>query len=295
MTGGRPGTDAAVTERKAHAKVNLFLEVLGERPDGYHEIETVMVKVALADELSFRPRADGEVTIRCEGLDLPAEDNLAVRAARLLKERAGGTLGLDIELRKNVPAAAGLGGGSSDAAAELEAADELWGLGMGARELARVGAEVGSDVPFFLLADAGVCTGRGEKVEPVVVKASPAVVIAHPGAKLSTEEVYANVSRKDLTGPRKSPSLVVRELGSGGTEGLGTVLFNRLEAAAARLCPEVRALKARLVELGAAGAVMSGSGSAVAGLFSDNDAALEAVSDLKSTGFWVALTKFVRR
>lgn len=281
--------------RRAHAKVNLFLELLGGRPDGYHEIETVMVKVALADEMSFRPRADGEVTIECEGLRIASEENLAVKAARLLKERAGCPLGLDIELRKSIPAGAGLGGGSSDAAAALEAANELWGLGLAAEELAGVGAELGSDVPFFLLADAGVCTGRGEKVEPVAVRANAAVVLAHPGRRLSTKAVYANVSRKDLTGPRKSPTLLVRELGAGGTEGLGAVLFNRLEGAAARLCPEVRALKARLAALGAAGAVMSGSGSAVAGLFSDNDAALEAASELKSTGFWVASTEFLRR
>ena len=279
-------------ERKAHAKVNLFLEVLGERPDGYHEIETVMAKVALADEMSFRLRTDDEVTIACEGLDVPPEENLAVKAARLLKERAGSSLGLDIELRKNIPVGAGLGGGSSDAAAALDAANELWGLGLEAEELARVGAELGSDVPFFLLAHVALCKGRGEEVDSIPSKADPAVVLAHPGVQLSTKEVYARASRKDLTEARKRAILMVRRLGAGDMEGLSKALFNRLEAAAASLCPDVVFLKDRLTALGAAGAVMTGSGSAVAGLFPRYAAALDAVRNLRSTNCWVALTRF---
>ena len=281
-------------ERKAHAKVNLFLEILGERPDGYHEIETVMAKVALADEMSFRARTDGEVTIACEGLNVPPEENLAVRAARLLKERSGSPLGLDIELRKNIPVGAGLGGGSSDAASTLDAANELWRLGVEAEGLATVGAELGSDVPFFLLAHAGVCKGRGEEVESIPLRTDPAVVLAHPGVQLSTKEVYARASRKDLTEARKRAILLVGQLGAGDMEGLGRALFNRLEEAAAGLCPDVMSLKDRLLAQGAAGAVMTGSGSAVAGLFPEKAVALDAVRDLKSTNFWVALTRFQR-
>ncbi len=149
-------------------------------------------------------------------------------------------------------------------------------------------------MPFFLLARVGVCRGRGEKVEPIRARANPSLVLASRGARLSTKEVYANVSRKDLTGTRRDSTLLVRELWAGDTEGLGAVVFNRLEAAATRLCPGIGALKAQLGGLGAAGAVMSGSGSAVAGIFSDSDAACDAAKNLKSTGHWVALTEFAR-
>jgi len=273
-----------VLRRKAHAKVNLFLEVLGERPDGYHEIETVMVKLALADEMAFHVRTDGKVTLRSEGLDIPAGENLAARAARLLKERTSSAQGLDIELRKKIPIGAGLGGGSSDAAVSLEAANDLWDLGLGRDELARLGAELGSDVPFFLLARAAVCRGRGERVEPFAVNAGPVVVLAHPGVRLATGDVYSNLSGKDLTGVRKRATEMAESLRVGGMNRLRAALFNRLEDAVLRLCPEVGALKSRMTTLGAGGVVMTGSGSAIAAFFSDSDAASHVAHHLESAG-----------
>ena len=149
-----------------------------------------------------------------------------------MKERTGCAGGLEIELRKKIPVGAGLGGGSSDAAATLEAANELWGLGRCKAELARLASELGSDVPFFLLAHAAVCRGRGERVEPVRSRLRAAIVLAHPNVHLSTRAVYANLAEGHLTKAAGHATLVVHQLGTARTGALRNVLCNRLESAA---------------------------------------------------------------
>ena len=147
------GSASAEDERrvKAPAKINLSLEVLGKRDDGYHEIRTVMQSVALCDDLCFRERSDGRIVLRASDRDLPPPaENLVVRAARLLAERTGIGPGVPIGLEKTIPMGAGRGGGSSDCAATLKALNELWDLGLGRDELCGFAAELGSDVPFFL-------------------------------------------------------------------------------------------------------------------------------------------------
>src|SRR5262249_968079 len=155
---------------QAPAKVNLFLEVLGKRPDGYHDLEPLMVAVDVTDTLEFWPDESGALTLTCDAPGLTTgPDNLVLRAAESLKRQVNHRGGAAIHLAKRIPIQAGLAGGSSDAATTLKALNRLWNLGLTDTELARVGAEIGSDVAFFFASGAAWCTGRGEKVEPITL------------------------------------------------------------------------------------------------------------------------------
>ena len=182
---------AGGVEVLAPAKLNLFLEVLGRRPDGYHEIESVMVAVSLYDSLTFRDDPSGEISLRCNEPALPVGgDNLVVMAAERLKASAGSLRGARIVLDKAIPAESGLAGGSSDAAATLVALDRLWDLRLPPERLLELAAEIGSDVAFFIHGPAAVCRGRGERVEPVLLKESYHFVLVRPPVGISTADVY---------------------------------------------------------------------------------------------------------
>jgi 4-diphosphocytidyl-2-C-methyl-D-erythritol kinase len=251
----------------APAKVNLFLEVLGRRPDGYHELETLMLAVSLYDTLTFADDPAGPVRLTCDRPELSVgPDNLVVRAAELLRQRTGHAGGATAHLTKRIPTAAGLAGGSSDAAATLAGLNRLWKLGLGKAELAALGAELGSDVPFFFDAPAAWCTGRGERVEKVPLGAALHLVVACPAAGLSTAEVYRNVTvpQQPVDG-----SALRDAVARGDVETTGRLLHNRLQAPAVMLCPAVDEVLGRMRELGPAGCLMSGSGSSVAALCRD--------------------------
>ncbi len=239
------------------AKLNLFLEVLGRRPDGYHELSTVMVPVGLYDTLTVREAKGFRLDV--DGPPLPGT-NTVEKAFRAVAKRRR-IPGVRASLVKGIPAGSGMGGGSSDAAAMIEALDALFDLGLDRHEVA---AEIGSDVNFFLERGPALCSGRGEKVAPIPSGPELHAVIFWPGFSLSTAAVYARV--RDFLTPR--PRVVIdflNSFGQEGPEGLGRVLFNRLELAAFALHPELSALRGRLAEM-AAGARMTGSGSALYGL-----------------------------
>ncbi len=251
---------AAVWAR-APAKVNLHLEVLGRRADGYHDLATLMVAVSLYDTLEFRDDPSGDVRLVCDHPELSSgPDNLVCRAAQLMRQRAGIGSGVEVRLRKRIPLAAGLAGGSSDAAATLAGLNRLWRLGWGPAELARLGAELGSDVSFFFYAPAAWCTGRGELVEPLPLGASLDLVLACPPVGLATASVF-----RALTVPSspRDGAEVCRAVRAGDREEVGRLLFNRLQPAAEGLCPAVARLRARLADRGPLGALMTGSGSTV--------------------------------
>ena len=242
------------------AKLNLFLEILGRRPDGYHELSTVMAPVGLYDTLTLTPAR--RFTLEVEGPPLPGTNTVEKAWAAVARRRK--IPGVRARLVKGVPAGSGMGGGSSDAAAMIEALDRLFDLGLDRHEVA---AEIGSDVNFFLERGPALCTGRGEKVAPIASGPELHAVILWPGFSLSTAAVYRRV-REFLT---PSPRVVIDFLNSFAREGPGgleAVLFNRLESAAFALHPELAALRARLAELLPNGARMTGSGSALYGLCS---------------------------
>jgi 4-diphosphocytidyl-2-C-methyl-D-erythritol kinase len=272
----------------APAKLNLFLEVLGRRPDGYHEIESLMVAVNLHDSLTFTDDPTGEISLRCNEPTLPVGgDNLVVMAADRLKASARSLRGARIVLDKAIPAESGLAGGSSDAAATLLALDRLWDLRLPAEQLHELAAEIGSDVAFFIHGPAAVCRGRGERVEPVPLRQHYHFVLVRPPVGISTADVYRRVVPPEKPRPIGP---VLDALSQGGFAELGRSLFNRLQPVAEALRPELARVKDALASLGPlqSGLLMSGSGSAYFGLCPDSAAASRAAEILKTLGLgWV--------
>jgi 4-diphosphocytidyl-2-C-methyl-D-erythritol kinase len=245
----------------APAKVNLHLEVLGKRPDGFHAIETLMVTVGLFDTLVFRESPTSDVQLTCTDRALSVgPDNLVVRAARLLQERSGCVRGCRLRLVKRIPTAAGLAGGSTDAAAALLGLNRLWQLGLTTSDLAQLGAELGSDVPFFFHAPAAWCTGRGEIVSAVPVGGRLDLVLLCPTFGMPTAQVYRDVAVPEQ--PQLGEAIRAA-LSRGDAEELGRKLFNRLAEPAARLDARIADYYKRLAALAPAGQLMSGSGSSL--------------------------------
>jgi 4-diphosphocytidyl-2-C-methyl-D-erythritol kinase len=264
----------------APAKVNLFLEVLGKRPDGYHEIATLMVAVRLYDTLVFRAVPTKDLTLRCSNAQLSSgPDNLVLRAAKLLQERTGCQGGASIRLIKRIPMAAGLAGGSADAAATLLGLNDLWKLGRSDAELAKIGAEIGSDIPFFFHTPAAWCTGRGEIVAPVPLSIPLDFVLLCPSFGMPTAAVYKNV----VVPPTPTSGDAIRAaLGQGDVDLIGKLLHNRLQTAAAGLDPRIAEYAHMLAEATPAGSLMSGSGSTLFALCGSPDEADRVAASLKT-------------
>ncbi|HXD87016.1 MAG TPA: 4-(cytidine 5'-diphospho)-2-C-methyl-D-erythritol kinase [Urbifossiella sp.] len=266
----------------APAKLNLFLEILGKRPDGYHDLATLMVAVNLFDTLEFARRSDSVVALEWEAADLPpAAQNFVYLAACELRAVANRPdLGADIRLTKRIPLQAGLGGGSSDAAAAILGLNELWNLNLSADQLAAIAARIGSDVAFFLALPAAWCTGRGEIVAPETPGTSFHIVLICPPAGLSTAAVYQGV-RIPLNPVDGSAARAAFR--AGDPDALGAALVNRLQAAAFHLAPVVETVYRRLVGLNPAGCLMSGSGSAVFALCRDAHEAERVAAAVRAT------------
>jgi 4-diphosphocytidyl-2-C-methyl-D-erythritol kinase len=246
------------------AKVNLFLEILNKRPDGYHELVTLMVAVRLFDILTFKEESTDVIRFTCDDPRVPASgENLVWRATELIRRETGCKHGVHIQLQKQIPMAAGLGGGSSDAAATLVALNRLWKLRLATPELIALAARLGSDVPFFISATAAWCTGRGELVAPFQMAKPLHLVLACPAAGLSTAEVYRQVV---VPKRPRSPERMKRALATGDVEAIGAAVFNRLQPVAERRCAEVKALRSLFGALAPAGHLMSGSGSSYVAL-----------------------------
>jgi 4-diphosphocytidyl-2-C-methyl-D-erythritol kinase len=247
----------------AAAKVNLALEVLGKRADGYHELATVMQTVDLADRLVLED-AD-ELTLTTTSPEVPTDGgNLALRAASLLREAAKVDRGVRVTLDKRIPVAAGLGGGSSDAAAVLVGLNRLWRLRWPEARLAEVAETLGMDVPFFLKGGVALGTGRGERLTPMMGMAL-ALVLVNPGTALSTAAVYGRVTPAMYSNGARARTMAAA-LRTRKPARVAASLYNGLEAAVTGVSAEVPRMRAALVAAGALGAVMSGSGPTVFGV-----------------------------
>jgi 4-diphosphocytidyl-2-C-methyl-D-erythritol kinase len=251
---------------KCPAKVNLFLKVLGKRSDGYHEVQNVMQTVTLFDELYVRRERSG-LSLICsnEVLAEEAEKNLAYRAAELFFGQGHAHGGVRLELTKNIPIAAGLGGGSSDAACCLLALNELFASGLSPEELRLLAAELGSDVPFFVEGGTALCTGKGEVVTQLPPAPHFAGIVASPGDSMKTGEMYGRLTPEDFQGPEAEEML--GSIRSGRLENVCSALFNTFEKVALRAMPEIAALKKRLEDVGSVGSLLCGSGPTVFGVF----------------------------
>lgn len=256
----------------ARAKINLTLEVLGKRPDGYHEVAMVMQSIELHDYLEFSAAPSG-IELKVKGDGAPAnKDNLVYRAAELLQGYKGLTRGAHILLQKNIPVAAGLAGGSSDAAATLIALNKLWGAGLSLPELMELGARLGSDIPFCLLGGTALARGRGEKVEPLPACPDMGLVLVKPPQELSTARVYQAFDQ-DEPAFKPEHSELVKGLINKDLQTICRHLGNMLEPVAIKMLPVIAAIKDKLRLAGAMGVLMSGSGPTVYGLATDLAAA----------------------
>jgi 4-diphosphocytidyl-2-C-methyl-D-erythritol kinase len=264
---------------QAPAKVNLVLRVLDRRADGYHNLWSLMQTVGLFDELRFRIRHDSpEIRLRCDEATLPVDGrNLVHRAATAVLQSAGRPFGLDVRIEKRIPMGAGLGGGSSDAAATILAVTRLLGQHRSADDMAAVGQTVGSDVPFFFHAPTALVQGRGEEVAPVRLTGDRWIVLVNPGFSIATRWAYERLSetrrevrplREDLRGLTRDAMLT--------WEQVLPLMENDFEAALHPVHPTLRVIKHRLLDQGAEAALLSGSGATVFGVFRDRQTALAA-------------------
>jgi 4-diphosphocytidyl-2-C-methyl-D-erythritol kinase len=245
--------------RRSPAKINLTLRIVGRRPDGYHDIESLVARISLYDTISVRPRDDGRRTVECSDPTIPADErNLALQAASRLAEVAGRREGVHIAIDKRIPAGAGLGGGSSNAATVLRLLNDLWRLGVSPVELARIGAQLGSDVPLFFHGPVCILRGRGEEIEEVAQRLATAVTLLLPALQCSTRAVYDAWDGMPFqpTGPPLNE--ILQRLGR--PVDLAPLLFNELEAPARAAYPELAAFAAGLAACSPSPVRMTGSG-----------------------------------
>ena len=258
-------------QMKAFAKINWFLSVLGRREDGYHDICSLMQCVDLCDTLLFENSEALEIV--SDIADLPQEKNLVFRAASLMRDMVGGRRGAKIALTKDIPLAAGMGGGSSDAAATLVGLDRLWGTDLGADRLREMGAAIGSDVPFFIGNSYAAAEGRGERIRPLQGAPELSLLLINPRIVVSTAWAYT-ACQIGLTKKPVDIKLFCQTLARKDFNALSSMLVNDLESAVVSAYPEIGRIKERLYQLGASAAAMSGSGSTVFGVFRSDEEAL---------------------
>ena len=274
--------ESDVATVRCPAKLNLFLEVSGKRPDGYHEIETVMSCITLADRLSFAVAEASEIQFRqnaqfaSDSNLLPSpQENLVVKSLLRFQQEANVSLGAHVELAKSIPTQAGLGGASSDAAAALLLANRMWRVNWSMPRLAEFAATIGSDVPFFLSGGFAVCSGRGEQIVPCPGIAGVPVVVVRPPVGFATLEVY-----REHVPPKETQSSqdLVAALRSGNLRQAARSMFNRLQTAAAKLSDWPERLAHCFSRIPTIGHQMTGSGSCYFGLFGSHNAAIQGAA-----------------
>jgi 4-diphosphocytidyl-2-C-methyl-D-erythritol kinase len=266
---------------KASAKINLSLDVLHKRDDGYHEVEMIMTMVDLADHLEIQELPQNKIIISSLSGYIPLDEkNLAYQAARLIKERYQVNQGVYIHLDKKIPIAAGLAGGSSDAAATLRALNRLWQLNIPLDELQRLGAQLGSDVPFCVRGGTALATGRGELLQPIEAPPPCWVILAKPPINVSTSDIYSKLSVQNIKSRPSTPALL-DAIRNRNFEQLCHSMGNVLEEVTLELYPVVKQLKGCMERLGADGVLMSGSGPTVFGIVSKEAKAARIYNGLR--------------
>ncbi len=269
---------------KAMAKVNLGLDVLGRRENGYHDVKMVMQTVDLYDELTVKKEEGDGICITSNVGELPLnEDNLIYKAAKLLFEKAGKEYGVSIHLDKNIPIAAGMAGGSTDAAATLLALNELFGFGLNKEELAEVGVKIGADVPYCIYGGTYLSEGIGEVLTKLPDAPDCYIVIAKPPIGVSTKYVYENLHIETVT-EHPDMDAMVDAIRKSSLQGVTDTMGNVLETVTVKKYPEIEQMKQCLLNNDAENALMSGSGPTVFGIFTEKETAERALKELEKTG-----------
>ncbi len=277
---------------KSYAKVNLFLEIVGKRPDGYHDLETLFQEISLADDLTLSVLEKPEIQIQTDSLDIPTDKtNLVYRATEAFLKETGVSKGVQIHLTKRIPVGGGLGGGSSNAAATLEGLEQLFGISLPEAKSLEISKGLGADVAFFLKGGAAMGSGIGEKLEPLKKKKSFSLILVNPGFKISTADVYRSL-RSTFNQPRHSAFSIREAFNQGDIQAMGENLFNRLEEPVFEHFPQLIRIKNLLKEAGCLGSLLSGSGSTLFGITTDETKALaikKIVEDELDEKCWTAI------
>jgi 4-diphosphocytidyl-2-C-methyl-D-erythritol kinase len=269
---------------KAPAKVNYLLNVIRRRPDGYHDLRMVMQRVNLCDEITLTLTDSPEITVTCGKKGVPdGPGNIAWKAARAMLDLAGSGQGAAIAITKNIPVAAGLGGGSSDAATVLMGMNELLGLALSDQKLMDIGLKLGADVPFFIFKKTALAEGVGEQLTPLPEMPMAWVVLVNPGVHVSTAWVYRNLQLTNRGELAKLPYFY------GSIEDICSIFSNDLESVTIPSFPVIADIKVSMLRLGALGAMMSGSGPTVFGIFRDKESAERAREALTDGTGWFAV------
>lgn len=271
-------------ELKALAKINLGLDVLRRREDGYHEVRMIMQTIGLSDELEIRKTKQPGIQVETNLYYLPTnENNLVYKAAQLLKDEFGLRDGIGIRLRKRIPVAAGMAGGSSDAAAVLWGMNQMYKLGLSRQELMDRGVKLGADVPYCVLRGTALAEGIGEKLSVLPPMPKCYILIAKPGISVSTKFVYENLHANDLR-PEQHPDVdaMIRAMEKKDLGLLASRMGNVLETVTVPAYPMIDEIKRFMVEYGALGAMMSGSGPTVFGIYDTRGKARQAYRELRS-------------
>lgn len=258
--------------RKAYAKINLALDVLGTLPNGYHEVRMIMQTVDIWDELTFE-KAESGIVVTTNSGELPTdENNLIYKAAKLMQEEFEISGGIRIHLQKNIPIAAGMAGGSTDAAAALKGINEMYGLGASLERLMEIGLRIGADVPYCVMGGTALAEGIGERLSRLPDPPSCTLVVVKPDLNVSTKEVY---TRLDALQDYEHPDIdgMIDAIGQKNLAGVTERLGNVLQPVTMQLCPSVGIICDEMKRLGALGSLMSGSGPTVFGIFDDADMA----------------------
>lgn len=281
--------------RKAYAKINLGLDVLRRRADGYHDVKMVMQTVNIYDELTFEKNQTGEIRITIEGAGLPVDrSNLIYRAAELMQQTYGLSDGITISLKKQIPIAAGMAGGSTDAAAVFHGMNELFVLQASIPELQKLGVQIGADVPYCILGGTALSEGIGERLTSLPAAPGCYLVVAKPDIAVSTKFVYENLHADNL---QSHPDIdgMVQAIIQGDLQGITTRMENVLETVTIEAYPVIRQIKEQMQQLGVEKALMSGSGPTVFGIWSEEEVAERAFQVLQKAGLakQIFLTTFV--
>lgn len=286
---------------KALAKINLSLDVLRRREDGYHEVKMIMQTVSLCDELEVRKVKQPGIHVKTNLYYLPTnENNLVYKAASLLMDEFHITDGISIQLQKKIPVAAGMAGGSSDAAAVLWGLNQMYGLGLSRKELMELGVRLGADVPYCVLRGTALAEGIGEKLKVLPPMPKCYILIAKPGINVSTRFVYENLHANDLR-PEQHPDVdaVIGNIRDGDLAGLCAHMGNVLEEVTVPAHPVIDRIKKYMIKGGALGAMMSGSGPSVFGIFDTQGKARKAYRAVKAARLakqvWLTVPYNVRR
>lgn len=262
---------------ESFGKINLTLDVLFKRDDGYHEIKSIMQQISLSDHLRIEEKTSG-VSIQCDNQNVPLDsNNLVSRAWEKMSKYVGTNTGINVIIRKNIPVAAGLAGGSGNGAATLVALNNLWGLKLDLSTLMEIGRTIGADIPFCLMGGTALAEGIGEKLTPIKSFKDKNILLVNPGIEISSAYAYSKLALKKDRIPVEK---LVKCIENDNLDCIATSLSNVMEEAILPMYPIIKDIKDQMLELGAMGSLMSGSGSTVFGIYDDPEKVLFAKKKL---------------